>query len=463
MNKKFYLFLVWSFYVITTLSAQVNIYLEDFSTVPGGTGYSNPLSIPDSIRVGLGYAFIGTGSLGHSSSRFSVNAAEDQLQYLSIRGETRWRTDTIDISCFSNVSFSIQGTAVNNLEPNDYVSLDITVVDDNETEQDVFMEIDLDNQEVFDFSLSDVFNTCGNQIIQKIVLSLRFYANSNFEGYNLDFVQVTGYPAGIADIDYLFNCDIPDNLPDLDVSAVSTAFCPLEYELVDDMMMATVNSTGAFTNLTPGKEYTVNIRDIYFSDCASTSFTVMVPTCQALPIELLSFSGAQQDAFVALKWETAAEINNDFMAIERSSDGINFREIGKVKGAGTTSEVQYYEFLDRQPLTGINYYRLRQVDFDGAFEYHKTIAVEMISRTTPPAIKIYPSIAANEVTIELGFIPQQKITYTIHSLLGQEVRSGIFERETSYKTLPVGELPAGSYVFSTVDEGKRYTARFIKQ
>ncbi|MDA0196847.1 MAG: VCBS repeat-containing protein [Bacteroidetes bacterium] len=94
-----------------------------------------------------------------------------------------------------------------------------------------------------------------------------------------------------------------------------------------------------------------------------------------LPVELVSFSGKAGNESIVLDWVTATEVNNDRFEIERSVDGANWDVVGTVVGAGSSEDFLTYEFTDRRPVIGINYYRLRQVDFDGAHEYHKAIFV----------------------------------------------------------------------------------------
>lgn len=93
-----------------------------------------------------------------------------------------------------------------------------------------------------------------------------------------------------------------------------------------------------------------------------------------LPISLLRFEGKVQSDRVDLSWTTASEINNDVFILERSSDGTEFSEVTKVNGAGNSTEINEYQTADYFPLSGITYYRLKQVDFDGQFSYSDLIA-----------------------------------------------------------------------------------------
>ncbi len=93
------------------------------------------------------------------------------------------------------------------------------------------------------------------------------------------------------------------------------------------------------------------------------------------PVELIRFEGTAQPAGVLLRWQTATELNNQGFAVERSATGKDWQRLAFVPGQGATNEMQTYQFLDERPLPGINYYRLKQVDYDGAFEYSQVIAL----------------------------------------------------------------------------------------
>ena len=105
------------------------------------------------------------------------------------------------------------------------------------------------------------------------------------------------------------------------------------------------------------------------------SICTVVPM-STLPIELLSFTGlpkACKDN--ELKWSTATETNNDRFEIERCTDGINYVKIGEVPGAGTSTQVLNYAYHDANSVTGVAYYRLKQVDYNGTYSYSGIIAI----------------------------------------------------------------------------------------
>lgn len=94
-----------------------------------------------------------------------------------------------------------------------------------------------------------------------------------------------------------------------------------------------------------------------------------------LPVELLSFEAEASGAVSLLTWSTATETNCDYFSVERLNENNVWNEIGRVDGNGTTSQTSYYSFVDEMPNEGVNYYRLRQVDFDGSHWYSPIRAV----------------------------------------------------------------------------------------
>jgi len=120
-------------------------------------------------------------------------------------------------------------------------------------------------------------------------------------------------------------------------------------------------------------------------------------TQAVLPVELSSFSATTEKDKVILNWQTAQEINNDYFQIERkTANNQSWQVIGKESGAGNSDTNIRYDFTDEKPASGINFYRLKQIDFDGQFEYSAMVSVEMRDIVS---IDIFPNPTAAELTI----------------------------------------------------------------
>ena len=87
-----------------------------------------------------------------------------------------------------------------------------------------------------------------------------------------------------------------------------------------------------------------------------------------MPVNLKSISAKEQNGNVVVDWTTGSEINNDYFTIERSNNGYDYLEIGKIDGAGNSSHDISYSFIDKEPFKGNNYYHLIQTDFDGNYK-----------------------------------------------------------------------------------------------
>ncbi len=183
-----------------------------------------------------------------------------------------------------------------------------------------------------------------------------------------------------------------------------------------------------------------------------------------LPVELSSFSGEVIDNSIELNWSTANELNNDYMIVERSANGLDFIDVGRVDGKGTTSEAQAYSFLDQAPLNGLNYYRLRQVDIDGTEHQSNVIVIDMDLDIQDLRLTAYP----NPTQDQLRVVWQSPATADDGSIQLIEASSGkILQRfampeGTNMMEIPVQDLPSGLYVIQVVQADQRKAIQFMK-
>jgi hypothetical protein len=111
-----------------------------------------------------------------------------------------------------------------------------------------------------------------------------------------------------------------------------------------------------------------------------------------LPIELLSFKATVIDDKVRLNWVTTSERNNDFFTVESSTDGKTFTRVSEVKGSGNSSSKKEYESYDNLPFPGKSYYRLKQTDYDGKYEYSQLVVINFEQGDGPKLI-VYPTLS----------------------------------------------------------------------
>lgn len=129
--------------------------------------------------------------------------------------------------------------------------------------------------------------------------------------------------------------------------------------------------------------------------------------CSPLPVELVKFEGYNENHKNILKWHTVSEINNDHFVVERSVDGINFERIGTMDGMGNSTELISYKYNDLYYIDGTtNYYRLKQVDYDGKFEYSDVIAIDN-SESEKKVVKTFNVMGQEVDKYYRGFVFEQ--------------------------------------------------------
>lgn len=177
-----------------------------------------------------------------------------------------------------------------------------------------------------------------------------------------------------------------------------------------------------------------------------------------LPVELVEFEGSATAEGNALTWKTASEVNYHGFFVERSADSVDFKEIGFVQGKGTTSEPVDYEYLDTSAVTDINYYRLKQVDLDGKFQYSTVISISRTSSTenVDNNIDIYPNPFSQDV-----YIRGAQGKAIIYKLTGQIVKE--FDIDNDIHLVDLQLLPKGIYILKVKsDDNQIKTSRLVK-
>jgi hypothetical protein len=186
-----------------------------------------------------------------------------------------------------------------------------------------------------------------------------------------------------------------------------------------------------------------------------SSVGITMEVIGVVPVEMLYFNATKTENGNLLTWATATEENNAGFEVEKSTDARTFKKIGFVVGNGTTIEQQTYEFLDKNISEGVTYYRLKQVDFDGQFEYSKIVNCQLSIDNAP--LKVYPNPVQDELTISegVGMI-------TIYNALGQPIRQIINENQTIF-AIDVRDLPKGIYSLQLRKaNGQVVTTQFVK-
>jgi len=176
-----------------------------------------------------------------------------------------------------------------------------------------------------------------------------------------------------------------------------------------------------------------------------------------LPVELLEFYSDCNEGLIELKWSTASETNNKGFIIERSENAKDFEQVGFVKGAGNTTENQYYSFIDKDSYNNRAYYRLRQVDFDEESTVSTFIFAYCENDIEEPSLQIYPNPFKTNINVSAQNLPDKDISLNIYNMLGSliyqtkpNVTNGNFDTNIDLSKLPpamyVVKVISGDYV-----------------
>ncbi len=200
------------------------------------------------------------------------------------------------------------------------------------------------------------------------------------------------------------------------------------------------------------------------SDDASTGAdgTVTVVCLGILPVEIFYFQAlVTKKGQIELDWQTASETNNSGFKIQRSANGTSWDDLTFIPGHGTTQEEQSYTFTDGRPLPGLNYYRLKQIDFDGNFEYSKVVTVD--TGRDENTVSLFPNPAKNSVTLSLQSDYIGEAALTLYNHLGKrvQVQSFFLEGSTYHSNIDLAGLPAGVYLAEIVAGNEKWQERLV--
>ena len=181
-----------------------------------------------------------------------------------------------------------------------------------------------------------------------------------------------------------------------------------------------------------------------------------------VPVELTSFTANVINGNVILNWSTATELNNHRFEIERRKSG-EYHTIGFVNGNGTTTEPKEYSFADQFADVGINFYRLKQIDFRGTFEYSEAIEVNVPLKSYALE-QNYPNPFNPSTQINFSIPDKSFVTLKVYNMQGEEVATliqeellaGIFSVEWNAEN-----VPSGVYVYSMIANNKVQSHKMI--
>ena len=175
----------------------------------------------------------------------------------------------------------------------------------------------------------------------------------------------------------------------------------------------------------------------------------------ALPIHLSDFNVSEtNNGNVEITWETESEINNKEFVVQRSSKMKDWNNVAQMDGAGNSFDLISYSTIDKNPLNGTSYYRLKQTDFDGQESYSKVRLIKLDRIKLREEWIIYPNPAHERCIIEGKDIDFDNLR--IFNLLGKSFinRDSIEKYEGNAVYIITTDLPTGTYIVSTGNTSK---------
>ncbi len=197
-------------------------------------------------------------------------------------------------------------------------------------------------------------------------------------------------------------------------------------------------------------------------DAAQIAATVPFGAYQAaiLSAEFGAYQVTVEQEGVLVSWETASETDSDYFSIERSNDGINFREIGRIDAAGNSLELLDYSFFDEAPVYGVNYYQVKIVDLSGE-SYYSILAVVKFE-TRLPSFTIQPNLAAYQIFLKLSKETDQFSQVEIFDLSGKVVLRKALAAYSFTESVDVTHLAPSQYIAVVTIGNDFYFDRFVK-
>jgi len=199
-----------------------------------------------------------------------------------------------------------------------------------------------------------------------------------------------------------------------------------------------------------------------FTDLATNIF----PPKSTLPITLLSFTATKQGSDALIQWSTETELNSNYVDVERSTNATDFDKVGSVTASGNTNTVQNYQYSDPlNGLSGIVYYRLKEVDIDGQVNYSKIIALHLDGSSVSANFSVYPNPFISGVKIIATSDKVQEGTVHIFNISGQKVMSQSVTLQQGQNVLPfsnLSNLQSGVYIVQLITNNNTISQKIIK-
>ncbi|MBE0572829.1 MAG: T9SS type A sorting domain-containing protein [Ignavibacteriaceae bacterium] len=250
-------------------------------------------------------------------------------------------------------------------------------------------------------SAINVTNTAGPFLVTQPNTAVTWLGNTT-NTVTWDVANTSVAPVNVTQVNILLSTDGGNNFTEVLVSNTAN-------DGSEDIFLPNIPTTSARIKV----EAVGNV----FFDLSNTNFTIE----DFIPVELTAFFALQAENGILLKWTTATESNNSGFSIERSTDKLNFNEVTFVNGRGTTIEVSDYEYVDVISAPGKYYYRLKQIDFDGSFNYSNIVETQIEGPQVFNLSQNYPNPFNPSTMIKFSLPVDSRVMIELFNTLGEKV------------------------------------------
>jgi len=346
-----------------------------------------------------------------------------------------------DVSNVTNMRLMFSGSQFNQ-SINDWDVSSVTIMDR------MFLQSQF-SQPVNNWDVSNVTDMSLMFLGSQFNQSINEWDVSNVIDMSLMFSDAINYNQVLGDLTFNSNVDLTGflNSSGLDCDSYSTSLAGWSANPnTPNNMNLGAGGRQYGTNVVQDRDNLVNNKGWTISG-DSNSGTV----CNAaLPVTFTSLDVVKVEASHSISFSTASEINNESFIIEHSTDGKVFRRLSIIEGKGNSTSETHYEYIHHNPSQGINYYRIKQVDFDGQYSYSRVVTAMYNKGGTI----IYPNPATSNLSIEI----QESGTVKIYNHLGLMVSE--YQLEKGENTISISDIDNGLYMLQFSDGA---IERLVKQ
>lgn len=204
------------------------------------------------------------------------------------------------------------------------------------------------------------------------------------------------------------------------------------------------------TDIKANPVYQFNIDKAVPETFGSERFVLVFSNAQPRAVSLTKFELEKRGFDVRMEWTTPNETDSKKFEIERSTDATTFAKIGELSGAGTVSQATNYSYVDKHPVNGMNFYRLKQLYSDSTFAYSETKSIEIklpFGQLPKFHFQVFPNPATNYITVE---VPNIRAKLVIYDLFGRVRKTATYERSMQIR-MDVSDLKNGVYFAEVTD------------